>query len=269
MHAPAASGGDREGVAACIPNTDPKIGVCQSVDIGSQDAGIGRPSDLMPNMQGDALDQAGHGGLTEDYAPVRDGEGGSIRHCRLFHTDREGSALNIGTETHIANNLTANSANFPVTKKQQEWEAKYRAALRFAEASLPVVPLKLSGGKEYQAWKLAVPAGTPGSIDPAQLEAWFMTNPDWEIAIAPPEGLVCLEAYETKNLKVVENYYSPLPPTLTLKSRDPKWPDRAVYLFRSPGETYNIASLPDIAWGTFLNLRFVTSSMSRLLPGRL
>jgi hypothetical protein len=94
-------------------------------------------------------------------------------------------------EAHVGDNLVANGPNFSVTKEQREREAKYRAALRFAEAGFPVVPLvrKDQYGKNFPQWVLAVPAQTPGSTDPAQLKAWFLSNPDWEIAIAPAGGI--------------------------------------------------------------------------------
>src|SRR5215472_485439 len=73
----------------------------------------------------------------------------------------------------------------------------YQAALRFAEAGLPVVPFMRGfikiGRSTRMGWQPAVPAGTPGSVDPAQLEAWFASNPDWEIGIALPEQIGMLK----------------------------------------------------------------------------
>jgi hypothetical protein len=127
-------------------------------------------------------------------------------------------------------------------------------ALRFAEAVFPVIPLRCESmrkgqnGKNYPHWVLAVPAGTPGSVDPTQLRAWFISSEDREIAIALPKRLGKLYVYKPDELKEVENCYFPLPHTFTFKASDPRRFDGVAYLFRSPGEDYQVASGADWSW---------------------
>ena len=113
-----------------------------------------------------------------------------------------------------------------VREDRQKLETNYRAALRFAEAGIPVLPLRLGfmrkgwAGTEHPDWVPAVPAGTPGSVDPTQLEAWFKSKAQREIGISLPEGLGILCVRDGGALKAVENCYLPLPRTLTFKRPD-------------------------------------------------
>jgi hypothetical protein len=107
------------------------------------------------------------------------------------------------------------------------------------------VPIVATERQRFITWTLAVPAATPGSIDPAQLEAWFLSSPDcadWGIGIALPEQLGELMVMAPDGLKPAEKHYSPLPETLTFKAPQPLWPDAVMSLFRSPGKNYEVAS---------------------------
>ena len=94
-------------------------------------------------------------------------------------------------------------------------------ALSYAKAGFPVFPLGV-GAKEPA---ISLRDGGRGMLDATtdlnQVQAWWGTNPDWNIGIRPPEGVIVLDV-DPRNGGDVESL-GEIPPTLCTHTGTGGW----------------------------------------------